>query len=543
MEGDAVPQESRNVRERESPFPFDFIFVFFDSHSRRFGKMWLRVILQGRCEARTRIAGLFFQQRCFQVIQRGHDRQQESLYEKLGFGRDNASEQTHRSTTDLKQGLVRQVEKLPDPENNSKDAARLAELREAYTQLHCDKFRAQYDSHYYASNDAQLHILCDGGSVAANFNPEHQRFNFVHHHGRAESLHAPAGNPALSARQEAEVPSLDGFHAAFRGATGLDSGAASSATARPYSAAAAHGPLAGADVAHLLRLSFEQGAVGGEVEISYHKHTSCQRCSGTGRQSLRKSRRCPQCQGRGSTHLPSATYHIERRCLYCGGEGTMAPPPCVSCNGRGVQLEQLTHAMVIVPPGTTSHAQFRLRRRGHDGVRGGPAGDVVVSVLVSEHRYFYRSGHELHAMLPLPLSTALLGGLVEVPTLSGRAMLRVPPCVGNGQILPLHASGAPEAAPPSPSAPGAPTRLLFHALVIIPRSDGLSGRQRSALSLFGKDSRETAMSSHTETEEFASGGMEELSGVASESRISTREDLMAECAVLKKSYRHWLSHL
>jgi len=166
----------------------------------------------------------------------------------------------------------------------------------------------------------------------------------------------------------------------------------------------------------------------------------------------------------------------------------------------------------------------------------------------------------LHAMLPLPLSTALLGGRVEVPTLTGRAMLHVPPCARNGQVLTLVDSNGHTAASASvsqgsatSSAPRPATPLLFHVLVIIPRSDALSGRQREALSHFDRATdvgdggrvplQATDSAATTTTTTAASDATVEqgVGGIASESSISTREDLMAACAVLKRDFKHWIT--
>ncbi|KAL7698624.1 chaperone protein DNAJ-like protein [Lotmaria passim] len=509
-------------------------------------------------EARMGRWPLWQQRRRFQVIQRGHDKPQESLYDKLGFAKDSEGHRVRRSVQELRQGLLRQVEKLADPVNDPKDKKRLEELKTAYTLLHDNNFRANYGGHYYASNDAQLHVLCDGGQVAANFNPEHQQFTYVDHAidrdshtGRSCSsvsgggVGGSLGGTSAQSGGNAEVPTAEALRVAFQNATGVGktSSGTTSSSARAFKSAEAAGPLDGADIAHLLRLTLEQSLSGCEVAVELHKNVKCTTCRGTGRQRVSKPRKCPQCLGRGSTHIPSATYHIERRCLYCGGEGTVAAPPCRSCEGRGVILNTPVRVTVEVPPGTQSNALFRLRHHGHDGVRGGHAGDLLVTVLVSEHRYFVRRtekhGEQLHAMLPLPLSVALLGGRVAVPTLTGRGELHVPPCVRNGQVLPYSTYGV-RSSTEKEAACNANIQLFFHALVMIPRVNDLTGRQRHALDLYELTHASSAaaeMGTEEETLQVQQGS----TSTFMPSPPPSRDKLMEECAALKNVYKDWFS--
>ncbi|KAG5506755.1 hypothetical protein GH5_05969 [Leishmania sp. Ghana 2012 LV757] len=502
---------------------------------------------------------LLCQRRRFQVIQRGHDRPQQSLYDKLGFTKDTEARRVRRSATELRQALLRRVEELKDPENDPEDKKRLAELKEAYTRLQNDCFRANYTAHYYASNDARLHVLCDGGQVAANFNPEHQQLTYVDHAIDRESTGSSAAGFLLSGGgcrsafsagpfSRSEAPTAEALADAFRNATGVGESAsgATSSTATAYKAADAAGALNGTDITHLLRITLEQSLAGCEVDVEIHKNVRCTSCRGSGRQQLRTPRKCPQCLGRGSAYLPSATYHIERRCLYCGGGGAAPAPPCRACDGRGVLLRQPVRVTVSVPAGTLSNSLLRLRHHGHDGARGGHAGDVLVTVLVSEHRFFYRSrerSHELHAMLPLPLSVALLGGRVQVPTLNGFGMLHVPPCVRSGQVLPLDVYGAPEATGQASAAAAAPHAIFYHALVVIPKGDALSGRQKAALQLYEVHHSHPSMAvaeaelskpSHNVHDEFSKQPAAESSAGA-----VSRAQLMENCAALKSSYKHW----
>lgn len=491
------------------------------------------------------------QRRSFQTIQRGHDRPRESLYDMLGFSGDGEARRVRRTPTELRQALLRRVEELRDPAHDAKDRERLTALKDAYTLLQDDGFRARYASHHYASNDAQLHVLCDGGQVAANFNPEHQQFTYVDHaidRDGASGLSDGNGRSgaALSSGAlggGAEAPTAEALRDAFHNATGAGDGssASSAAGATAFKAADAAGPQKGADITHLLRLTLEQSMVGCSVEVELQKNVRCATCRGSGRQRLRTPRKCPQCLGRGSAHLPSATYHVERRCLYCGGEGTVPPPPCRACEGRGVHVLAAARAPVTVPAGTLSNSLFRLRHHGHDGVRGGHAGDLLVTVMVSEHRHFFRHPertHELHAMLPLPLSTALLGGRVRAPTLHGHGTVHVPPCVRNGQLLPLSVYGVPGTMDATEAAQGAPHTIIYHALVMIPKVDDLSGRQRAALRVYDQEPPDAEVAVGVGVE----GGTRDVAAATSTaSEAPSRAAMMESCAVLKDAYKHWFT--
>ncbi|KEG06766.1 putative chaperone DNAJ protein [Trypanosoma grayi] len=255
----------------------------------------------------------------------------------------------------------------------------------------------------------------------------------------------------------------------------------------------------------MLRVSFDESILGCTKTAVYEKNLKCARCGGAGRQVLKRPRRCPQCRGRGSTHLPSATYHIERVCGYCGGNGSALPPKCGACGGNGVVVGETVRVPIDVRPGTTTMTVWRLRGKGHDGVRGGAAGDLVVTLLVQEHRLFHRDGLDLHMLLPVPLSIALLGGVVSVPTLQGPQPLRVPPCVRNGQRLTMDghgvrldgsgsdnggaletdaADGLKASAPQQQQQQRQCGHLYVTLLVVIPRREELTGAQRCALENF-----------------------------------------------------------
>lgn len=286
--------------------------------------------------------------------------------------------------------------------------------------------------------------------------------------------------------QHVELPYCD--HAATTFGDHTDVFRNSTATAKPgrVSAAAASAskaraplqPEPGAAVTFLLKVSLDEALHGCSKAVQYERRVSCGRCKGNGRSSQR-AKRCPQCFGRGATVLPSASYTVERPCAHCQGEGLMPVPRCSSCSGQGVSTQQTT-VTVDVRPGATHMASWRVKGKGHDGALQGPAGDLVVSLVVDEHRVFHRSGNDLHIACPIPLSVAILGGVVTVPTLKGQRQLRVPPNTDTGAILSLDGYGATFVAAGLQAA----GNLRVHTVVVVPKADGLSGRQKGALHRF-----------------------------------------------------------
>ncbi|ORC89031.1 chaperone DnaJ protein [Trypanosoma theileri] len=437
--------------------------------------------------------------RHFNVIQRGNDREVKSLFALLGFDKESEAHRIRRTREELRQGFLKEAMKLKDPQHNKEDAEKLAQLQKAYTLLSDERFRTQYAGHHYASPDASLNVLIDGGQVSANFNPEHQSFHFVDHVLSASS--DPSSSSCSSSYSDAQR-SFGDFSGPFRSATGISENATD---ARPYNAREEHTAVNGTNINFMLRVSFDESILGCTKTAIYEKNVTCSRCGGEGRQMLKNPRKCPQCRGRGSTHLPSATYHIERPCGYCSGDGHAPPPKCSTCRGTGVLTAQTVHVPIDVRPGTTTMTVRRFRGKGNDGVRGGTAGDLIVTLLVQEHRLFHRDGLDLHMVLPIPLSTALLGGVVSVPTLRGLQPLRVPPCVRNGQKIAMngygveldnsyaniesHEQGKGDASSLhnlQKNQKNSPLcgHLYVHLLVVIPQKDELTGMQRNALEQF-----------------------------------------------------------
>lgn len=427
--------------------------------------------------ARPPCIALLSQHRSYSVIRKGHDVQQPTLFHTLGFGKDEELRMLHRTPEELKLGMVRQAKLLDDdsghtpaestnnktaeqsrsvalPAQHKNKQEKLKGLRSAFKKLNDPVFRSQYVPFHCSSVDVNLHVLCEGGQHCTNFNPEHETLNF-------------------SSTSQLPQRSFGEFKEAFQAATHAHDAKAAAHDATKHLA-----PKDGPDIDLTLRVTFQEAMDGVQKSVLVRRYTKCLPCQGSGDKLEKRPRRCPQCSGNGTITLPSATYVIKKPCDYCVGKGVMPPPRCRSCRGTGTNSVDETIA-VQVPPGTHTALVQTIPHKGQCGTRGGKTGNLLVTYLVEEHRWFHRIGLDLHIALPIPLSIALLGGYVQVPLL-GRAgeskAVHVPPNMKNGEIINVPGCGV-------QSADGKVTgSLRIHSIVVIPKGEALTGSQRHALS-------------------------------------------------------------
>ncbi len=200
-------------------------------------------------------------------------------------------------------------------------------------------------------------------------------------------------------------------------------------------------PTQGASIDVPLQLSFKDAVKGGAFPISVGRHDRCPACGGDGR-LMRAPVECPSCAGQGVMRWARGHMVFQKTCEICEGTGRSAVQPCRTCAGGGTQA-RADVVTLVVPPGIEHGARVAVPGRGHAGARGGPAGDLYVTVEVSPHAHFRREGRDLHVTLPLAVHEAALGAKVTVPTLDGPVPLRVPPGTRAGQRLRIRGRGVP----------------------------------------------------------------------------------------------------
>ncbi|MFH1008094.1 MAG: molecular chaperone DnaJ [Candidatus Latescibacterota bacterium] len=207
------------------------------------------------------------------------------------------------------------------------------------------------------------------------------------------------------------------------------------------------GAQKGSDLRVTLELSLEEIAQGVDKKIRLKRMTKCDTCGGTGAKKGSALKTCPKCQGSGQIRQASSSLFGQFVnvvvCDQCQGEGKIIEEPCPTCSGQG-RAERVETIAVRIPPGVSSGNYIPMRGQGNAGPRGGPPGDVVVYVAESEHDYFERHGEDILYSLPISFSQAALGDEVEVPTLTGRARVKIPAGIQSGKILRLRGKGLPE---------------------------------------------------------------------------------------------------
>ncbi len=199
-------------------------------------------------------------------------------------------------------------------------------------------------------------------------------------------------------------------------------------------------PERGADLRYDMELTFEEAANGTEKEITVSKLERCDTCHGAGAEPGSKSKACPTCGGRGQVISSRGIFSIAQTCPRCEGTGRVIEKPCKICQGAG-RKEKTTTIKIRVPAGVDTGSRLRSSGNGEAGLRGGPSGDLYVVLHVKPHEIFQRDSDDLLCEVPVSFVQAALGAEVEVPTLSGKAHIKVPPGTQPGTTFRLKGKG------------------------------------------------------------------------------------------------------
>ncbi len=197
----------------------------------------------------------------------------------------------------------------------------------------------------------------------------------------------------------------------------------------------------GGDLRYNLELTLEEAFRGKQATIVVPTTVTCSGCQGSGAASGTRPVSCPSCQGAGKVRSQQGFFTIERTCPACHGAGRVIEKPCRSCGGAGRQQQDKT-LNVNIPAGVEDGTRIRLSGEGEAGLRGGPAGDLYIFLSCQPHRIFRRDGANLHLRVPLAMTTAALGGTIEVPTIDeGRARVSIPAGTQSGHQFRLKGKG------------------------------------------------------------------------------------------------------
>ena len=199
----------------------------------------------------------------------------------------------------------------------------------------------------------------------------------------------------------------------------------------------------GSDLRYNLRVTLEEAYSGIHKSITVPTAVACGTCHGTGAEGGAEPVSCPTCGGMGKVRAQQGFFTVERTCPTCGGAGQTVKNACKTCNGAG-RIEKERQLSVNIPAGVETGTRIRLAGEGEAGLRGGPTGDLYIFIEVREHAIFQRDGVNLYCRVPVTMTTAALGGEVEVPTIDGgRSRVKVPAGSQTGKQMRLRAKGMP----------------------------------------------------------------------------------------------------
>jgi molecular chaperone DnaJ len=313
-------------------------------------------------------------------------------YEVLGVNRESSDEEIKKSYRKLA------VKYHPDKNPGDKTAEeKFKELGEAYEALSDPEKRAAYDQYGHAAFDARQ---------------------------RASRAGAQGG----------------GFHDPFDIFREVFGGASGSIFDNIFGGQDPSGPQRGDDLRYNLEITLEEAAMGCEKEITVTKLDSCDTCDGSGAEAGSKLKVCATCGGRGQVLTSRGIFSIAQTCPHCKGQGRLLERPCKTCHGEG-KRQRTSKIKLRIPAGVEGGTRLRSQGNGEAGFRGGPAGDLYVFLAVKPHEIFARDGDDLICEVPISFVQAALGAEIEVPTLEGRATVRIPAGTQPGTVLRLRSRG------------------------------------------------------------------------------------------------------
>jgi molecular chaperone DnaJ len=196
----------------------------------------------------------------------------------------------------------------------------------------------------------------------------------------------------------------------------------------------------GSDLRYDMQITLEEAAFGADKEIEVRKLDMCAKCQGQGAEPGSRTINCPTCGGRGQVISSRGFFQVSQTCPRCRGAGQIIDNPCRMCGGEG-RVENTSRIKLKIPAGISDGSRLRSSQNGEAGIRGGLPGDLYVVIHVKEHAVFQRDEDNLYCEIPVSFTLAALGGEIVVPTLEGRANLKVPAGTQSGQVFKLRGKG------------------------------------------------------------------------------------------------------
>ena len=226
----------------------------------------------------------------------------------------------------------------------------------------------------------------------------------------------------------------------------------------------------GEDLQYSMNLSFMDAAKGIETPIQIVRREACRTCGGAGIDPDSSRMTCSVCKGKGRIQRQTGFMKFGTVCSNCGGAGYLPGHPCRVCQGEG-RIEALTRLRVRIPAGVDDGSKVRINGKGNAGKDGGPEGDLIIVIHVTPHHLFRRSGANIELTLPVTYTEAALGAKLEIPTIDGPMLFKVPPGTASGQKLRLKGKGI--VAPKR----GAPGDMIVEVKIIPPSTKDIKVRE------------------------------------------------------------------
>lgn len=199
----------------------------------------------------------------------------------------------------------------------------------------------------------------------------------------------------------------------------------------------------GSDLRYNIEISLEDAALGKDIKVEIPRQETCEACEGSGAEKGSSAVTCTLCQGAGQVRRTQGFFSVTTSCPQCGGAGKIIKNPCKVCHGSGL-TEKKRNLHIKIPPGVESGSRLKLNGEGEAGPNGGPRGDLYVVTQVKKHEIFEREGNDLIVQATIPVTTAILGGEIEVPTIEGsRVKMKIPAGTEGRQIFRMKGKGMP----------------------------------------------------------------------------------------------------
>ena len=189
-----------------------------------------------------------------------------------------------------------------------------------------------------------------------------------------------------------------------------------------------------------VQIGFMESVSGTEKQIEITKPDVCKKCSGTGAQAGCKPTSCKHCGGHGQVHVTRGFFSVAQACPICKGTGVVIEKPCNDCHGTG-RVRKKKKIKIKIPAGVDNGSRLKISGEGEAGTLGAPAGDLYVIIHVSEHEIFHREGNNVICEVPISFPQAALGCQIEIPTVHGTVMLKIPTATQSGKLFRMKKKG------------------------------------------------------------------------------------------------------